>query len=320
MIKYINVVKLPEICFPGTPTWFRSADKLKTEKFLLNPQVQLEIDNIKIETHDVKSIITNKNLTIYAPLDIRKNLLIDAEIKSGDVQKFSCDYYIHALDQVERYCFQKVKDVLELNYNSSYYEKTVEVLNNALDFELIDENDYVQMAYQWHSAHKYANSNWHLSSEHDASKVLTLEGVFVPNEFKCLSIHEVYKHCNNSAITSDQLNKVKTLLSNRDTEKIAVTILNTINPYTSFIELICIINHMKGDIKKNVRIPIMPLINKGYNTTVSYSRNADQIVQLYEKIFSVKASNEILEKVADNYYSPHIERSSIFDFKLKLKK
>ena len=110
------------------------------------------------------------------------------------------------------------------------------------------------------------------------------------------------------------------LLQSQDSEKIALTLLNTINPNDSFVELMCLINHMDDNIRRNnPNVPVLPLLKGAFNIETGIKRRSDAIVKEYEKKFGY-ASNEILERIADNYYHPKLEKSSVFDFKLKLKR
>ena len=110
------------------------------------------------------------------------------------------------------------------------------------------------------------------------------------------------------------------LLQAPDSEKVALTLLNTINPNDSFVELMCLINHMDDNIRRNnPNVPVLPLLKGAYGIDTGYKRKSDIIVNEYKQKFGY-ASNEVLERIADNYYHPKLETSSVFDFKLKLKR
>lgn len=321
MISYINVVTLPQICFEAVPLDYISDEKnLTINKFIIDANE--EIKNLKnCIKEDVENIIKDSTKTLYVNLDIRKYLMVDAKLISGKVQALNADYYIFSKKDKEYYCIKKIKDILNLNFLDEFYKTAEQMLLNAIDFDLVSEDDYVKMTYKssYRKGYYSTSSAWNSSANQVKTNNIFLNAMCVPANKKVIALTEVLNYSKNRKITVDESNKIKLLLSQPDTEKIALTLLNTINPNFSFIELYCLINSMSSDIKKrNPNVPILPLLKGAYDFSLN-SHKADYIVDKYESLFG-HASNEILERIADNYYHPKLEKSSVFDFKLKLKK
>jgi len=322
MISSINVVTLPRTCFAVVLDNYECHDtELKINKLVHDSQQYAYLNGKMIDT-PVESIVKDKTKTLYVNLAVRKYLMTDAKLLSGKVQALNCDYLIFTAQDTEDYCLQKVKDVIGLAFWDDYCVNAKEILQSALDFDLISEDDYVQMTYKNYGSHSWREStnNWNVSANHNASKVLKAIGMMIPNNKKAIELQEVLNYTKNRGITLEEANKIKLLLQAEDSEKVALTLLNTINPNNSFVELMCLINYMHDNIRRNnPNVPVLPLLKGAYNVDSGHKRRSDFIVKEYERTFGY-ASNEILERIADNYYHPSVEKSSVFDFKLKLKR
>lgn len=322
MISSINVVTLPRTCFAVVPDYYDCHDRdLKINKLIYNSLGNAKLHG-KIIDIPVESIVKDKTKTLYVNLAVRKYLMTDAKLLSGQVQALSCDYLIYTAQDTENYCLQKVKDVIGLAFWDDYCVTAKETLQNALDFDLISEDDYVQMTYKHHgrTSWKESKTQWNIGTNHNADFILNATGMMIPANKKAIDLREVLNHAKNRGITLEESNKIKMLLQSQDSEKVALTLLNTINPNDSFVELMCLINHMDDNIRRNnPNVPVLPLLKGAFDVDTGYKRRSDIIVKEYEQKFGY-ASNEILERIADNYYHPKLETSSVFDFKLKLKR
>jgi hypothetical protein len=322
MISSINVVTLPRTCFAVVPDDYDCHESdLKINKLIHDSQKYADLNGNMIDV-PVESIVTDKTKTLYVNLAVRKYLMTDAKLLSGQVQALSCDYLIFTAQDTEDYCLQKVKDVIGLAFWDEYAVATKEALQNALDFDLISEDDYVQMTYKHpnRTSWKESKTQWNVGSNHNVNFILQATGMMIPSNKKVIELQEVLNYSKNRGITQEESNKIKMLLQAKDSEKVALTLLNTINPNNSFVELMCLINHMDDNIRRNnPNVPVLPLLKGAYNVDTGIKRKSDRIVKEYEKKFGY-ASNEVLERIADNYYHPTVETSSVFDFKLKIKR
>ena len=322
MISSINVVTLPRTCFAVVPDDYDCHDsEIRINKLIHNSNLYANLHGNMINI-PAESIVTDKTKTLYVNLAVRKYLMTDAKLLSGKVQALSCDYLIYSYQDTEDYCLQKVKDVIGLAFRDGYAVAAKETLQNALDFDLISEDDYVQMTYKnrLRESWKESNSQWNIAKNHNANMIESVNGMMVPNNKKVIELQEVLNYSKNRKITQEESDKIKILLKTEDTEKVALTLLNTINPNNSFVELMCLINHMNDKIRSNnSNVPVLPLLKGAYNIDTGIKKRSDKIVEVYEKNFGY-ATKEVLEKIADNYYHPKMEKSSVFDFKLKLKR
>jgi hypothetical protein len=322
MISSINVVTLPRTCFAVVPDDYDCHDsEIRINKLIHDSKMYAMLHGKMINV-PVESIVKDKSKTLYVNLSVRKYLMTDAKLLSGKVQALSCDYLIFSAQDCEDYCLQKVKDVIGLAFWDDYAVTAKEALQNALDFDLISEDDYVQMTYKHPSRTSWRESKaqWNIGANHNANMIERVNGMMIPDNKKAIELQEVLTYSKNRGITQEESDKIKMLLQGRDSEKVALTLLNTINPNNSFVELMCLINHMDDNIRKNnPNVPVLPLLKGAYDIDTSHKRRSDAIVNEYKKKFGY-ASNEVLERIADNYYHPKLETSSVFDFKLKLKR
>ena len=182
MISSINVVTLPRTCFAVVPVDYDCHDsELRINKLIHDSQVYADL-NGKIIDIPVESIVKDKTKTLYVNLAVRKYLMTDAKLLSGKVQALSCDYLVFTTQDTEEYCLQKVKDIIGLAFWDGYCVAAKEILQNALDFDLISEDDYVQMTYkhQQRGSWKDKQSQWNIGKNHNANFVLHTKGMMIP--------------------------------------------------------------------------------------------------------------------------------------------
>ena len=279
---------------------------------------------IPLETDGIEEIVNDKTKKLYCNLQVKKNLQVDAQVLSGAVQALTCDYHIFTQQDINVTAYAKVKEILNLEgllpYNQ-FYNEAKELLTNALDFEIIDENDWVRMPFN-HIRHPKSTmaknlNNW--SDYNNFNDAKQLHGFIVPKGMPVIHIRSVLKYAKNRGITPDESRKIRSLLQSTSNEKVAVTLMNTFNPEKSFVELMCLINHINPDIGKNIGgIPVLPFMTAAYGLYTKTSRQVDTIVNEYVRNFG-NATDDILERIADAYSNPNFEESSVFDFKLKIK-
>ena len=324
MISSVNVITLPRTCFAVVlDEYEKYCDEttLKLNKLVYKTKDYPDLIGKEI-TNSEESIVTNNKETLYVNLDVRKYLKTDAKLLSGKVQALNCKYYIHTYQDTEDFYLQSVKDILSKSYNDEYLNKAKRMLEDALDFDLISESDFVQMTYKnsWRNNWKENSRMWNIADNQDTNKVIDCMGMLVPADKIVLELANVLKYSKNRKLTEEDTNKIKRLLAVKDSEKVALTLLNTINPELSFVELLCLINHMEQNIsKRNSNVPTLPLLRGAYDISIRWTNKADEIVEMYQKHKGF-ANDEILERIADNYYHPQLETSTVFDFKLKRKR
>lgn len=320
MLEKKNIITLPKICFSAVPSHYEA----EFEKLIIE-DLYVENPFALLNSVGVEEIVNDKSKKLYCNLHVRKNLQIEAQLLSGAVQALTCDYHVYSVQDVKHHAYNSVKDILNLESlvdNSSFYKEAVRILKNALDFELIEETDLVKMPYP-HSRNKNNTSpinyaNW--SDFRNFNNTVENVGFIVPKGMPVIHLRSVLKYAKNRGITKDESIKIRALLKSTNNEKVAVTLMNTFNPEKSFVELICLINSIDGDISRNINgVPVLPFVSGAYNLHTKATRNVDSIVNIYKKYFG-NPDDEILERIADAYHNPHYEESSVFDFKLKVKR
>ena len=320
MLEKLNIITLPKICFSAVPSSYEADfEKLILEDLYVKDPIAL------LNSDGVEEIVNDKSKKLYCNLHVRKNLQIEAQLLSGAVQALTCDYHIYSEQDIKHHSYNSVKDILNLGSladNSQFYREAVRILKNAIDFELIEETDFVKMPYTHirhvHNTQPRNYANW--SDYRNFDNSIENVGFKVPKGMPVIHLRSVLQYAKNRGITKDEAIKIRALLRSTNNEKVAVTLMNTFNPEKSFVELICLINSIDGDISRNINgVPVLPFISGAYNLHTKATRGVDAIVNIYKRFFG-NPDDEILERIADAYHNPNYEESSVFDFKLKVKR
>jgi len=314
MIEQRNIITLPRTCYGGG---FIAHDKSVDSDVINynNLQVVSDINKQIIKNSEIESIVNNKNINIYVHLDVRKNIKLDSNLLSGEVQALQCSHYIISYQDIDYNTVITVKSFLAVQYFNQEYSIAKNLITEAMDFDLINEDDYILIP-------KHFGSQWYKWTDfwHDKlrSDKLHIKSKLTPKDKIVFHLAEVLPYTNNTTITTEEVIKIGRLFQSKDSVKVAMTLMNTINPHKCLPEILCLSNYLPATVRKDSRVAILPLVFGAYGIQ-DINRNVDGMVETYEKYFG-KASNEVLEKFADNYYNFRIEKSSIFDFKLKIKK
>jgi len=317
MFDVKTVITLPRNCYSGVPRDFDCPDKeLRIEKLYITNQFKAK------RTTEVEELLSNKNSKVYINLKAKKNLMVDTPLLSGEVQALSCTHYIFTYYDCSENYYMSVNDFFLMKNRGltcdMFYNNGVDLIESALDFDLINGDDLIKLTMKYISSSGFFNPNWtHASNCIGAVKYC---GMRVPTDKTVFHLQEVLPYAKNRAITLDEANKLKVLLTQESNDKVAVTLMNTFNPASSFVELVCLVNKTSMDITRRLKgVPVLPLLHAAYGINTRAYRNADYIIHEYERFFG-PASNEILERIADNYCNQDLEESSVFEFKLKVKK
>jgi hypothetical protein len=320
MISKKNIITLPRNCFSVVVRDYSE----ENEKLVLH-DLYIRDYLVPLKTDGVEEIVNDKSKKLYCNLHVRKNLQVDAQVLSGAVQALTCDYHIFTFTDMVGYAYTKVKEILEMSKfvePSPFYAETKRLLSDALDFEIIDEEDYVRLPFNHvrnpHNTQTSYAANW--SDYRNFDNAETMTGFIVPKGMPVIHIRSVLKYAKNRGITPDESRKIRSLLQSTSNEKVAVTLMNTFNPEKSFVELMCLINHISQDIGRNIGgVPVLPFMTAAYGVHTKSTRQVDTIVKEYVRNFG-NAEDDILERIADAYSNPNYEESSVFDFKLKIKR
>lgn len=314
MIEQRNLITLPRTCYGGG---FIAHDKSVDSNVITynNLQIVSDIEKQITKNSEIESIVNNKNINIYIHLDIRKNIKLDSNLLSGEVQALQCSHYILSYQDLDYNTVITVKSFLDQQYFNPEYSIAKNLIINAMDFDLINEQDYILIPKHFGSQWSKFSDYWHDKLRSDK---LHLKSKITPKDKIVLHLSEVLPYTNNTTITSEDVVKLGRMLSTTENCKVALTLMNTVNPYKSLPELLCLCNYIPAAIRKETKIAVLPLLYGAYEV-LDINRNVDGMVKTYEEVMG-KASIEVLEKFADSYYNSRIEKSSIYDFKLKIKK
>ena len=319
MMNKHNIIILPRNCYGGVSREYKEENENLVFQNLYN------IDkSIPLLVENVEHIVNDETKKLYCNLHVRKNLQINAQLLSGTVQALTCDYYIYTKQDENYNAYVSVKEILNMKFvleESELYNKTQQVLNDALDFDIIDENDFVLLPYSTVRSGSYPRNTYEYKwyDYRNFDHAVNMIGFLVPKGMPVIHIRSVLKYAKNRGITPDESKKIRSLLQSTSNEKVAVTLMNTFNPEKSFVELMCLINHINADIGRNIGgVPVLPFMTAAYGTYTKATRRVDQIVKDYQYNFG-KPTDDILERIADAYSHPNSEESSVFDFKLKIK-
>lgn len=315
MIEQRNLITLPLTCY-GQGFEVSSKHNIK--------QTEITYSNIYITTDpllkikrdiDVESIINNKDTKMYINLDVRKNIKLDCNLLSGEVQALQCPYYILSHQDFLYTDTLTVRNFLDVKYFRKDYDVALELIKEAMEFDIIDEQDFILIPERTGNRWESTNEFWHHRGRKDKS---SFRAATAPKDKIVLHLSEVLPYTNNTTITSEDVVKLGRMLETTENCKVALTLMNTVNPYKSLPELLCLCNYIPAAIRKEAKIAVLPLLYGAYGV-LDENRNVDIMVKIYEEVMG-KASIEVLEKFADSYYNSRREKSSIYDFKLKLKK
>lgn len=315
-----NVVVLPGKLYSARRTT-AFIDIVKEEECVLGKIHTMDSVNIIQDNDLIKSVITDPDKKAYVNLNVRKYLMVDCVTQSGKVQATNCDYHIMSHYDINEYGLMTIKNVFDMdseNFSTDAYIKyneAVEQLVNLIDYDLITENDYVLMPYTVYGGYRSYGNYWDTVVNNDRERAI---GYFCATDKTIFTLKQVLNYSKNKELSQQEMIKASKLLDSFESEKIALTILNTVNPTKSFIELSCVINYFIDNIKSRLNIPVLPLFYGAYGCDASEIRRADAIIKLYEKHFG-PATKETMERMVDAYHNPRNEKSNIFDFKLKLK-
>ncbi len=308
MITTLNAVLLPDSFFPEAVHLYS------------NPTSDIKLVKINMRKagvdESIHQYINNPSNKIHVASHLKKIIQVEAELVSSDKELDVAKFIVPIKKD-----FKSIRAItVEHLLLSQIPVNLRNLLMDKIDWDLIDKEDYVIMPVQKYTWQSNTNSQWYTERpiltgiDHHAESILSSRDVTV---FDYLSLINC---SNNRPMSEEELYKIKKLLSIEDTKQLALDVMNVLNPVTSFIELMIAFNTIPDEMKKKNKPKILPLMQELYNIDVTHaSYSLQQILDLYERFFGMKPSQEQLEFICDHYDSRYVEKSSIFEFKLKLK-
>ena len=298
---------LPEKFFPGVAD--KDVNQTNEIKILAAHIAEKGINQ------NVLGYITNPSNKIHVPPTIRKLLSIDAELVSSELQEKTCTYLLKSTNDVRPCRFITVDNFMKKIGGVS--SELTNMLNDNLMFDTIELSDLIHIPTY---GYRYGQSDrpWYATSGN--LEYCPNVGAIITREDATLIDYKSMMHfSNNRPLGQDEFTKFTRLISNESTELLAIDIMNVINPETSFIPLILAYNYIPHDVKRKCKAKLLLLMRELYGFRIDIENyNLNSIIDLYTRHFQ-EPTQEQLEFLADNYYNDYTERSSVFDFKLKIK-
>lgn len=308
MVEQNRCIILPEHMFPEVhhSTNYNDTRHYKT---LLTNFLSTELDE------NVHGYITDPKNKIYIDPAVKKLVSIDAQLLSTPAQEKTCEFFIRSYTEYNRHKFITVKNLLS-SIRVDVPKDTISLLTQGLFFETIEETDYIYLPTQSYR-YKLHTPVWYNSD--NLKNVIHCMNIFCPVGNKILSYRDVLHYSNNRPLKQEEFTRITQLLKDESSEQVAMNIINTLNPEHSFVELLLLFNYVPQHLRKNKKnfFPFLRELYKFRTDVTHYT--LDRIVELHKENFSCDIPLETLEFIADNYYSPDIELSSIFKFKVKVK-
>lgn len=308
---------LPENYFPGAdPVRFATPLTKEVQYFNLNTHTPL-IDE------KVHAIVSNENNKIHVLPNIKKILHVDAELLTTEKQKEDCKY--HAISKKSLITIRTINVSDLLNADITFDEAFVKVrakLHELLAFGLCDLFDLVYIPEEKYKYGNYGNNSkdWYNTMQFKPKTHFCNNAALTPENVIALDYRSIVHFSNNRPLAQEELHKIRRLLENEDTRTLALEVMNVLNPEHSYMELMLAFNSIPNVMKKKNKAQILPLMQEIYNLDVTREPyGLEQICMLNKKYFG-EPTQQQLEFVADNYHSVYNEPSSLFEFKLKIKK
>lgn len=298
---------LPEKFFPGVAD--TGVNQTNEIKILAAHITEKGIDQ------NVLGYITNPSNKIHVIPTVRKLISIDAELVSSELQEKTCTYLLKSTNDVRPCRFITVSDFIKKIEGDVSEIKNM--LNDNLMFDTIEPSDLIHIPTY---GYRYGQSDrpWYATSGNQ-QHCTTLGAIITREDAIVIDYKSMMHFSNNRPLGQDEFTKFTRLISNESTELLAIDIMNVINPETSFIPLILAYNYIPHDVKRKCKAKLLLLMRELYAFRIDIENyNLNSIIDLYTRHFQ-EPTQEQLEFIADNYYSDYTERSSVFDFKLKIK-
>lgn len=288
-----------------------------------------EVQYFNLNTHTtsvdekVHAIVSNENNKIHVLPNIKKILHVDAELLTTEKQKEECKYYAISKKNLINIRTINVSDLLNAGkILDPSYLSVKDKLNELLAFGLCDTFDLVYIPEEKYRYGSYGvqNKQWYTTMDFKTKTHFCNNAVLTPENVIALDYRSIVHFSNNRPLAQEELHKIRRLLENEDTRTLALEVMNVLNPEHSYMELMLAFNSIPDAMKKKNKAQILPLMQEIYNLDVTRDPyGLEQICMLNRKYFG-EPTQQQLEFVADNYHSVYNEPSSLFEFKLKIKK
>jgi hypothetical protein len=304
-------VKSPGAFLPKR--FFNNADKTYPNQ---TDNIMLVNFNYKTEGLDpsVHSIISNPANAIHLPANMKKLIQVDAEMLTTDKQEENCKYLVKSRNDLSTFKVISVKDLLE----NALAEVKVYV-TNLLEMDILEHDDLINIppaSYKYGGPNQY--NEWYAQLNNQCHFIYN--SVIASRDKTIIDYKNLLHYSNNRPLAQEELHKIQRLISNVDTQDLALDVMNVLNPEHSFMELLLAFNTIPQQMKGKRKNRILPLMQEIYKLDPAGNPFTLEQITLQFKKYIGEPTTQQLEFMVDNYVSSYNEVCSLFEFKLKLKK
>lgn len=308
MFKITNGILLPNNAYPGVENTYRAYD---------------DIDLVSICEHTdaidpkVEGIINNPDIKIATDSAFKKCIQASAQLVSSHREGVdNCSYALVSKKNLGYIKVARVRDVMRYCLPETRIQ-----LEKLMLFDDIGLNDLVVIPNKQYNWNQREAEYWYTSTPF-MNHVERMPNTYVGLRTKTpIDFASAVYYSNNRPVNTEELIKIKKLLSFEDTRMMALEVLSMLNPMISFPEMLVAYNCIPDEIKKKNKAKILPLMQEIFNLDVNRPPfRIEEICKMYHKFFQKEPSPEQLEFLADHYESAYNEKASLFDFKVTLKK
>lgn len=304
MIVRKKLIVLPHSLFPGVESRHTN-NTSEMVCYCLNT-VELGIDPI------VEAIVKNPESIVHANSEYKSFLSTDCTLVSTDAQKKNTNKFIISRTECNVVKTISVKNLIESG--SLLPKGIIDMLHNALMFDLIDSKDLVYFPQQrWKQTPTWvSNINVPNINLHHNAYISSLEELM-------LDIESVMYYSNNAVLTDESFAKLKMMLENNQDVSLAVGMINNINPTKSFVELLVLHNYIPAAYRNKNKKKVLKALHAIYTIPFLEKDISLSNIEVFCKMNAFNLSLEKQEFIADNYTNSNMETSSIFNLKIKIK-
>ena len=304
MISRKKLIVLPHSLFPGMESSYIN-NTSEMVCYCLNT-ITLGIDPM------VEAIVKNPENIVYTNSEYKSFLSTDCTLVSTDAQKKNTNKFIISRAECNAIKTISVKNLL--NLKTPFPKEIKKMLDEALMFDLIDSKDLVYFPQQrWNQTPVWVSNINAVNIE------LQYNAYISSLEELIFDLESVMYYSNNAILTDESFAKLKIMLENNSDISLAVGMMNNINPTKSFVELLVLHNYIPIVYRNKNKRKILKGLHSIYTIPFFETDLTLTNIETFCKMNAFDLSLEKQEFIADNYTNSNLEKSSMFNLKIKIK-
>lgn len=306
MIKELNCLILPAYMMPEVDSCYKN----QTQEIV---QVKANIADYDKTDEKVHSYISNPNNKIHIEPAMKKLISIDAEMLTTEKQESECKYLVKKKNDFEVLRFATIRNVID----SGLPVKYVKEIQQLMLFDDVSDKDLIYIP---RKSYRWTNLKTSIKEWYEEVNVVTHQVYLTSHDKVIITYKDLLTYSNNRPLKTEEFDKIVKFISNETTQDLALDIMNTMNPMLSFVELSLAFNYLPPRMLRSKK-KVLPLMQEIFGFMVDRGAyTLEEISRVYTQATGNTLNQEQIEFIADNYYNPQLETSSVFDFKLVIKK